>query len=234
MTVTTRHPGVVRVGGRLMVVDPFAERGELTEGQQRGHQLRRRITLLLGAFLLLTGFVVGATVGVVVEWSLVHDGRSSVSLPGFDPEWAPGLDVVGALLGAILVAVLLLVSAERRNRRRRLDGGHQPSRWIDPLNDHLIGLSDDLPWTSLWTLTRMYATAERLQRELVERSAALGEVGSDAQCDLVEARFAADDARDALEKTATLMGVIVPEGPLPDAQAILADSARLRARRKTS
>lgn len=217
-----------------MVVDPFAERGELTEGQQRVHQLRRRITVLLGAFLVLAGFTAGATVGVLVEWWLVPDERRTVSLPGFDPEWVPGFDVVGALFGAILVAVLLLVWAERRKSRRRLDGGHQPSRWIDPLNDHLIGLSDDLPWTSLWTLTRMYATAERLQRELVERSGTRGEVGSDDPCDLVEARLAADDARDALEKTARIVGVIVPEGPLPDAQAILAGDARLRARRKTS
>jgi hypothetical protein len=232
MTVTTRHLGVVRVGGRLMVVDPFAERGELTAGQERVHQLRRRITILLGTFLLLVGFVVGAAVGVLVEWMLVHDETRSVSLPGFDPEWVPGLDVVGALLGVILVAVLLLVWAERRNHHRRLDGGHQPSRWVDPLNDHLIGLSDDVSWTSLWTLTRMYATAERLQRELVERSAARREVGADDECDLLEARLAADDARDALEKTAQLMGVIVPEGPLPDAQAIAADGARLRARRR--
>jgi hypothetical protein len=57
-------------------------------------------------------------------------------------------------------------------------------------------------------------------------------VGADDECDLLEARLAADDARDALEKTAQLMGVIVPEGPLPDAQAIAADGARLRARRR--
>lgn len=232
MTVTTRHPGVVRVGGRLMVVDPFADRGVLTEGQQRVQQLRRRITLLLGGFLLLAGFVLGAFVGMLIEWWLTAETSPAVSLPGLDREWTPGLDIAGALLGTILVAVFLLVSAERRNRSRRLDGRHQPSRWIDPLNVHLIGLTDDAPWPSLWTLTRMYASAERAQRELIHLSAARGEVGSDDECDLAEARFAADDAREALEKTAKAMGVIVPEGPLPDAQAILASTERQRTRRK--
>lgn len=215
-----------------MVVDPFADRGVLTEGQQRVQQLRRRITLLLGAFLILVGFVVGAFIGVVIEWWLTAVEPTALSLPGLDPEWAPGLDVAGAVLGVILVVVLLLVSVERRNRRRRLDGRHQPSRWIDPLNDHLIGLTDDVTWPSLWTLTRMYASAERAQRELTHLSGARGEVGSDDEYDLAQARFAADDAREALEKTAKAMGVIVPEGPLPDAQAILASTERQRTRRK--
>jgi len=215
-----------------MVVDPFADRGALTEGQQRVHQLRRRMTLLLGAFLILAGFVLGAVVGVLVQWAMSPDDAPTFGLPGLDPDWTPGLDVAGAVLGVIVVVIFLVVSAERRNRRRRLDGRHQPSRWVDPLNDHLIGLTDDVSWPALWTLTRMYASAERAQRELMHRSALRGEVGSDDECDLAEARFAADDAREALEKTAKAIGVIVPEGPLPDAQAILADSARQRARRK--
>ncbi|HXH34801.1 MAG TPA: hypothetical protein VNJ54_10355 [Plantibacter sp.] len=233
MTVTTRHPGVVRVGGRLMVVDPFADRGVLTEGQQRVHRLRRRIAVLLGGFLLLAGFVIGAFAGVLVQWAMSPERTGEVSLPVIDRDWTPGLDVAGAVLGVILVVVFLVVSAERRNRRRRLDGRHQPSRWIDPVNDHLIGVDDDTSWPALWTLTRMYASAERAQRELVHRSAARGEVGSGDECELAELRFAADDAREALEKTAQAMGVSVPEGPLPDAQAILASSARQRVRRKT-
>ncbi|MGK9149088.1 hypothetical protein KXS11_15760 [Plantibacter flavus] len=233
MTVTTRHPGVVRVGGRLMVVDPFADRGTLTEGQQRVLRLRRRITILLGGFLLVAGFIAGALIGVLVEWALGRVKSPGVSLPGLDADWVPGFDVVGSVVGVIAAVVFLLVSAERRKRRRSLDGGHQPSRWIDPLNDHLVGLSDDVSWTSLWTLTRMYAAAERAQRELVQLSAARGAVGDEDECDLAEARFAAADAREGLEKTAQIMGIRVPEGPLPDAQAILAGTARQRAKRRS-
>ncbi|MGG7466539.1 MULTISPECIES: hypothetical protein [unclassified Plantibacter] len=230
MTVTARHPGVVRIGGRLMVVDPFAERGELTDEQANVRRLRRRLTLLFGGFLVFVALVIGGLIGAFIDAVIAPGNDIVLSMPIADPDWVPGVDVIGAIVAALLTVFLLITRQDRLRRRDSLRGGHQPSRWVDPLNDHLIGLDDDVSWTGLWTLTRMYAAAERAQREFIRVGAAQPEVGSECDQVVADARFAANDTRAALEKTAVQMGVLVPEGPLPDAQAILANSARQRGR----
>lgn len=232
MTVSARHPGVVRVGGRLMVVDPFADRGELTEAQLQVKRLRMRLTMLFGGFLVFVAIILGGLLGAIAD-GLIARGRGqsfSLSLPGSDPNWVPGLDVAGAVLGVILAVFLLVARGERRRRIGSIYGGHQPSRWIDPLNDHLIGLDDDVAWTELWTLSRMYSAAERAQRELVQMGATQQEVGTESAQRVADAQFIANDTRAALEKTAQQMGVTVPTGPLPDAQAILANGVKQRGR----